>query len=362
LATPSDLACLRLALIPGLGPITYLNLVQRFGTPEGVLAASPGDVAQFAGIAMAQALAWGPDQRLVERSIAWMDLPGHHVLTAESTAYPEMLRQIPDPPIVLYAIGRVELLQRPCLAIVGSRNCTPQGARDARSFARELSKAGLCIVSGLALGVDAAAHRGGLEEGASSIAVMGTGADICYPRSHHDLARQLAERGCIITEFPLGTRPLRGNFPRRNRLISGLARGVLVVEAAEDSGSLLTAQLALDQNREVLAMPGPVHSTLTKGCHKLIRDGATLVECARDVLVELRLASPARASPAACAPPPASDPVLHAIGFECVSPDQIAQRTGLAVAAIAARLSRLEIDGEIEAVAGGRFQRVERAR
>lgn len=362
MATPSDLACLRLALIPGLGPITYLNLVQRFGTPEGVLAAPFGDVAQFAGVAMAQALALGPDQRLVERSLAWMDQPGHCLLTAQNAAYPEMLRQIPDPPIVLYAIGRIELLQRPCLGIVGSRNCTPQGARDARTFARELSKAGLCIASGLALGIDAAAHRGGLEEGASSIAVMGTGADICYPRSNRDLARQLAEQGCIVTEFALGTRPLRGNFPRRNRLISGLARGVLVVEAAEDSGSLLTAQLALHQNREVFAMPGPVHSTLTKGCHKLIRDGATLVECARDVLVELRLASAMRASPAASAPPPASDPVLHAIGFECVSPDQIAQRTGLAVAAIAARLSRLEIDGEIEAVAGGRFQRVERAR
>ena len=362
MATSTQLACLHLALIPGLGPITYRNLVQRFGTPERVVAAPLGDVARFAGAAMAQALACGPDRRLVERSLAWMDLPGHHLLTAEDPAYPEMLRQIPDPPIALYAIGRIDLLQRPCLGIVGSRNCTPQGARDARAFARELSKAGLCIASGLALGIDAAAHRGGLEEGASSIAVMGTGPDLCYPRSNRDLARQLAEQGCIVTEFPLGMRPLRGNFPRRNRLISGLARGVLVVEAAEDSGSLLTAQLALDQNREVFAMPGPVHSTLTKGCHKLIRDGATLVECARDVLVELRLASPTQASPTASAPPPASDPVLHAIGFECVSPDQIAQRTGLAVAAIAARLSRLEIDGEIEAAAGGRFQRVERAR
>ena len=362
MATPSDLACLRLALIPGLGPITYLNLVQRFGTPEAVLAAPARDVAQFAGAAVAKALASGPDPRLVDRSLAWMDLPGHHLLTAESTAYPDMLRQIPDPPIVLYAIGRVELLQRPCLAIVGSRNCTPQGARDARTFAHDLSKAGLCIASGLALGIDAAAHRGGLEGGASSIAVMGTGADIFYPRSNEDLARQLSEQGCIVTEFPLATPPLRGNFPSRNRLISGLSRGVLVVEAAEKSGSLLTARLALHQNREVFAMPGPIHSTLTKGCHNLIRDGATLVEFARDVLVELRLASPTRVSPPTSAPPAATDPVLQAIGFECVSPDQIAQRTGLAVAAIAARLSRLQIDGEIEAVAGGGFQRVERAR
>ena len=172
MATPSEIACLRLALIPGLGPITYLNLVQRFGSSEGILAAPRGDVAQFAGAAVAQALASGPDPHLVERSLAWMDLPGHHLLTAENTAYPEMLRQIPDPPIALYAIGRIELLQRPCVAIVGSRNCTPQGARDARTLARDLSKAGLCIASGLALGIDAAAHRGGLEEGASSIAVM----------------------------------------------------------------------------------------------------------------------------------------------------------------------------------------------
>ncbi len=362
MATRSDLACLRLALIPGLGPITYLNLVQRFGTPEGVLAAPSRDVAQFAGAAMAEALAAGPDPWLLDRSLAWMERPGHHLVTAQSAAYPEMLREIPDPPIVLYAIGRTELLQRPCLAIVGSRNCTPQGARDARTFAQELSKAGLCIASGLALGIDAAAHRGGLEGGGSSIAVMGTGADTFYPRSNGELARRLAEQGCLITEFALGTGPLRGNFPRRNRLISGLARGVLVVEAGENSGSLLTARLALHQNREVFAMPGPVHSTLTKGCHKLIRDGATLVEVSRDVLVELRLASPTPASPPASALSPASDPVLYAIGFECVSPDQIAQRTGLAVAAIAARLSRLEIDGEIEAVAGGRFQRVERAR
>ena len=362
MASRSDLACLRLALIPGLGPITYLNLVQRFGAPEDVLAAPSRDVAQFAGPALAEALAAGPDPRLLDRSLAWMERPGHHLVTAQGAAYPAMLREIPDPPIVLYAIGRIELLQRPCLAIVGSRNCTPQGARDARTFAQELSRAGLCIASGLALGIDAAAHRGGLEGGASSIAVMGTGADTCYPRSNGELAKRLAEQGCLITEFPLGTGPLRGNFPRRNRLISGLARGVLVVEAGENSGSLLTARLALHQNREVFAMPGPVHSTLTKGCHKLIRDGATLVEVSRDVLVELRLASPKAASQPACAPPPASDPVLYAIGFECVSPDQIAQRTGLAVAAIAARLSRLEIDGEIEAVAGGRFQRVERAR
>ena len=362
MATPSDLACLRLALIPGLGPFTYLNLVHRFGSPEGILAAPSRDVAQFAGVAVAEALASGPDPRLVERSLAWMEVPGHHLLTAESSAYPDMLRQIPDPPIVLYAIGRIELLQRQCLAIVGSRNCTPQGARDARTFAHELSKAGLCIASGLALGIDAAAHRGGLEGSASSIAVMGTGADIFYPRSNGDLARQLAAQGCIVTELTLATRPHRGNFPRRNRLISGLARGVLVVEAAEKSGSLTTARLALHQNREVFAMPGTIHSTLTKGCHKLIRDGATLVEFAHDVLVELRLANPERASPPACPPPPATDPVLHAIGFECVSPDQIAHRTGLAVASIAARLSRLEIDGAIVAVAGGRFQRVEKAR
>ncbi len=362
MATPSDLACLRLALIPGLGPITYLKLVERFGTPEGVLAAPPEAIAQFLGTDMAQALALGPDPRLVERSLAWMELPGHHLLTTQSASYPGMLREIPDPPIVLFAIGRIELLQKPCLAIVGSRNCTPQGARDARDIARKLSEAGLCIASGLALGIDAAAHRGGLEGGASSIAVMGTGADIVYPPTNADLARQLAAQGCLITEFPLGTGPLRGNFPRRNRLISGLARGVLVVEAAEGSGSLLTAREALHQNREVFAMPGTIHSTLTKGCHKLIRDGATLVEFAHDVLMELRLASATRVSPPASAPPAATDQVLHAIGFESVSPDQIAQRTGLAVAAIAARLARLEIDGEIEAVAGGRFQRVERAR
>lgn len=358
MALPPDTASLRLSLIPGLGPITHRKLVERFGTPKAVLEARFDDVARFAGDAMAQALALGPDPRLVDAALAWADAPGRVLLTEPDPAYPRMLRQIADPPIVLYALGRIELLQRSCLAIVGARSCTPQGERDAHAFARELSNAGLCIASGLALGIDAAAHRGGLEGTSSSIAVMGTGADIFYPRANGSLARRLAERGCIVTEFPLGTRPLRGNFPCRNRLISGLSQGVLVVEANTKSGSLGTARLAADQNREVFAMPGTIHSTLSKGCHKLIKDGAKLVESAHDVLTELNLALAADAPTEAPVPQP-TDLLLRAMGSDTVSLDQIAQRTGLAVAAIAARLSRLEIDGEIAAVAGGRFQRLE---
>ena len=299
-----------------------------------------------------------PESALVDATRRWLRDPRHHLIAVGDAAYPPALRQIHDPPPLLHAIGRIELLQAACLAVVGSRNATAQGKRDAREFARTFSDAGLCIVSGLALGIDAAAHAGGLEGRSSSIAVMGTGADIVYPSGNAALAQRLNESGCVITEYCLGMPPLPGNFPRRNRLISGLARGVLVVEAAIDSGSLLTAQLANDQGREVFALPGSIHNTKSKGCHKLIKEGAKLVESEQDVLLELGVSTPARRATTVVTTR-APDPLLDAMGHDPVSIDQVAQRTGQAASACAAHLSLLEIDGRVEALAGGSFQRVE---
>jgi DNA processing protein len=231
--------------------------------------------------------------------------------------------------------------------------------RDAQSFARALSEAGLVIVSGLALGIDAAAHRGGLAAVGSSVAVMGTGPDVIYPRRNHELAHALATDGCLVTEFALGTASVAGNFPRRNRLISGLSRGVLVVEAALRSGSLITANCALEQGRDVFAIPGSIHSPQSKGCHWLIKQGAKLVESAHDVLGELGLNSPGASADVAVDEEPDHDPLLDAMGHAPISIEQMAQRTGLDAAKLAAHLSRLEIEGRIAALAGGWFQRVE---
>jgi len=356
---PNTLARLRLALIPGLGPATQRALVQRFGSAAAAFERRAA-VEQFAGPDVAQVLALGPDPVLVERALRWQEESSRRLIAFEDADYPALLREIHDPPGMLYAIGDVGLLQRVIVAVVGSRNATPQGLRDARDMARALSDAGLAIVSGLALGIDAAAHEGGLEGAGSSVAVTGTGADVSYPRRNRELARRLMDHGCVVTEFPLGTPPASGNFPRRNRLISGLARGVLVVEANEKSGSLVTARCALLQNREVLAMPGSIHSPLAKGCHKLIKEGAALAEGANDVLDALRLprVDAGLSRPGEKTSP---DPLLHEIGFAPLSPDQIALRTGLPAAMVAAQLSRLQIAGRIEEVAGGKFQRVEGA-
>jgi DNA processing protein len=343
-----------------MGPIARRDLVERFGSPQGVLQGSADELRDFAGPAIAAALARGADEKLLERTERWLEVPGRAIVTVSDATYPAMLRQIADPPTILYAEGNTGLLQGPCLAIVGARNCSAGGALDAHDFARALSEAGICIVSGLAMGIDAAAHAGALAGPAASIAVMGTGPDVCYPPRNAAIAALLHERGCVVTEFPLGTQPLRGNFPRRNRIISGLARGVLVVEANRQSGSLLTARSALEQDREVFALPGSIHSPLAKGCHLLIKEGAKLVEDIDDILVELGFAPsgsshPKEARDAAC------DPLMRAIEFDPLSPDQIARRTGLDMASIGARLARLLLDGEIEAVPGGRFQRAGQA-
>lgn len=353
-------AWLRLTLVPRVRLRDHRTLLAAFGSPQHVLAASRAGIAQLCGDGVAEALAKGAQAAMVDAAMRWLAIDGHHLVTLADSAYPRSLLDIDEPPTVLYARGRLELLNASCLAIVGSRNATAQGARDAEAFAATLSAAGLCIVSGLAAGIDAAAHRGAIAQKGASLAVMGTGADLVYPAGNRKLAEELARNGCLISEFPLATPPDPGNFPRRNRLISGLSRGVLVVEAALKSGSLITARRALDQGRDVFAIPGSIHSPLSKGCHDLIKQGAKLVESAEDILAEIGLGGrvAARSEPPE---PTRADPLLDAMGYAPVTMDEIAQRTGFDASALAASLTRLEIEGRVAALAGGLFQRIEGA-
>jgi DNA processing protein len=350
--------------IMGVGSRPMVDLLRAFGGPEAVLAASSAQRRTIVAAHAAAALDAGPDAQRLAATLAWLGEAGHGIVAWDDDDYPRLLLETGDPPPVLYCIGRRDLLANPALAIVGSRNATPQGVADAEAFAAALSAAGLTIVSGLAVGIDAAAHRGGLREAASSIAVVGTGLDRVYPARNRDLAHELAARGLLISEFPLGTPPLPQNFPRRNRLVSGLARGILVVEATISSGSLITARLAGEQGREVFALPGSIHSPFSKGCHKLLREGAKLVETAQDVLDELRLPH----VPVATTGPPQRDvdegdltgderAVETALGYAPASVDAVVARTGLGVEIVAAALLALELDGRATPMPGGLWQR-----
>ena len=288
MSNPHPLAAwLRLTLTPGVGAGSQRQLLAAFGLPENIYAAGHSALAAVVGSPIARTVLEHDTAAAVDGALAWADEPGNSVITLGDPLYPAALLEIPDPPVLLYVKGDPALLSRQSIAVVGARSATPQGEANAESFSRALSEAGLCIVSGLALGIDAAAHRGGLAGPGSTVAVIGTGADRIYPARNAALARQIAEAGVIVSEFPLGIGPLAHNFPRRNRLIAGLAQGVLVVEAALKSGSLITARLATDCGREVFAIPGSIHSPVARGCHQLIRDGAKLVESAEDILEEL---------------------------------------------------------------------------
>jgi DNA processing protein len=295
------------------------------------------------------------------------------VLALGEPGYPELLAHIPDPPLLLYIKGRVELLASPMLAVVGSRNASAQGKANALAFAASLSGAGLCIVSGLALGIDAAAHEGALKGPGSTVAVIGTGPDLVYPARNRALCERIGVEGCIVSEYPVGTPPLPGNFPKRNRIISGLAAGVLVVEAAAQSGSLITARQAAEQGRDVFAIPGSIHAALAKGCHLLIREGAKLVDTAADVLEAMAMSPLARrASPPAarCAgrgdapaagpegAPAGSDALLAALGHDPVEPDILLASLGIGPALLSSQLLALELAGMVERQPGGRVQRV----
>jgi DNA processing protein len=351
-----------LQLIPGLSPRALVALLKAFGGPAEVLAASRAALKSSVGAELASAIAQGAAPDELSRSLAWLAEPGHALLAWDDAAYPSALLTIGDPPPVLLYAGKLDLLNRPALAIVGSRNATPQGRENAEAFAAALSAADLTIVSGLAQGIDAAAHRGGLAGAGNSVAVVGTGIDRIYPAGNKALAHRLAEQGGLLSQFTLGTPPLPGNFPRRNRIISGLVRGVLVVEATPNSGSLITARFAAEQGREVFAIPGSIHSPFSKGCHRLIKEGAKLVETAQDVLEELGLA-PAGASARTLkgsGPEAGGDAarILAALGHDPVDVDLLVERTGLDASAIAVALVELELAGQVAPLPGGAFQRV----
>jgi DNA processing protein len=358
---PGLASWLQLALTPGIGPVTFQRLLRQFGLPQAVLAKKRIELATLASPGVLAALDSDEVAQAVARALAWAAEPGHWVITLADETYPRPLLEIADPPALLYARGRVELLQRAALAIVGSRNATPQGEANAAAIAKALSETGLTIVSGLALGIDAAAHRGGLAGPGSTIAVLGTGIDVVYPSRNAALAAEIAERGLLISEFALGTAPAGQNFPRRNRLISGLARGCLVVEAALASGSLITARAAADQGREVFAMPGSIHSPLAKGCHALIKSGAKLVESAEDVLAELSgFRASGYASTTKEIPPSTEAGLLAHMGHDPVDVDSLCSRAGMSAEQVSSELLRLELDGRVTALPGGLYQRLEK--
>ncbi len=393
-------AWLRLSLEPNVGSATACMLLAALGLPEQIYAQRATALARHLPDTLARQLAApmpADMAALVEASLKWVDAPGRHILTLADPTYPQSLLTIADPPILLYVAGDPAYLQGQALAVVGARNATPGGQENARAFARHLAGHGWRVVSGLALGIDAAAHEGALDagpHGAGTVAVMGTGIDRIYPARNRDLAHRIAAQGALVSEFPLGMGALPQHFPKRNRIVAGLARGVLVVEAAKQSGSLITARLAGESGREVFAIPGSIHSPLSRGCHALIRQGAKLVETAADITDELgggpvpaagarnprmtaasarsmaerRLpdqaladdslpdyASPDHPLPDDTLP---SHPLLDALGYDPLHPDAIQSRCGMDVAELQAQLVELELQGRIARLDDGRYQRL----
>lgn len=344
---------LALSQIPNLGNEGLRRLLQVFGSPEAILQASVSSLSKHVKTSVAHSIAQGIDETALVTAKSWLEDPLNHILTIADTEFPQSLLNTADPPLLLYVKGRLDILNTNSLAIVGSRNATAQGLRNAEAFAQTVSDAGLCVVSGLAHGIDAAAHRGGLQGTGSSIAVVGTGLDKVYPAANRELAHRLAQHGTIVSEFSLGTPPLASNFPRRNRIISGLSIGCLVVEASLQSGSLITARMALEQGRDVFAIPGSIHSPQSKGCHALIKQGAKLVESAQDILEELGYRAKA-----AIESPPAGHALFVHLGFDPIDAESLALRSGLTIAELSAILLQLELDGQIATLPGGLYQRI----
>lgn len=360
-------AWLRLTRTPEVGRGSVRRLLAAFGTPEQVFAADGAAWEQVVGRKTAAALSRPPeahDER-VEATLAWLAAAPDRqaIVTLGDPAYPPALFETADPPLLLYAAGRLDRLAEPSVAVVGSRHATPQGLRTAGDFSRDLAASGFVIVSGLALGIDGAAHEGALAgRPGATIAVVGTGLDRVYPASHRALAHRIVEEGgLMLSEYPLGTPPLPGHFPLRNRVIAGLARATLVVEAALRSGSLITARLAMESGRDVFAVPGSIHSPTARGCHELIRQGAALAASAQDILDELRPAGPVIMAPRCPTEPvdiAAADPFLEALGYDPVSLDALVARTGESAAMLSVRLLELELDGHVARLPGQLFQRV----
>ena len=358
---------LRLLHAEGIGPSRYNLLLDTFGSPAEVFQATD---AQLRSTGLTQdliRLLRAVDEATIETDLVWAEHPGHHILTLDDPAYPELLRSIDTPPPVLYVMGDPEVLRHPGIGIVGSRNPTPSGREIAFDFARELAGYGLCITSGLAMGIDTAAHKGALKADGITIAVAATGLDRVYPSSNRGLAHQIVEQGALISEFPIGTEVRAGHFPRRNRIISGLSLGTLVVEAALRSGSLITARLAMEQGREVLAIPGSINNPLARGCHQLLREGARLVESAADILEELADRIPAPSLPEKPEKDLPTNPdeldqdhanLLEKMGYDPISIDQLVQHCGLTAEEVSSMLLIMELEGRVAALPGGFYQRL----
>lgn len=371
-------AWLRLLLTDGVGSATARRLLAAFGLPQAIFLQSHAALRQVVSSRQADALLREPENlpTQIDATQRWLhsapESTQRRIITLGDALYPPTLLNIEDPPPLLYVEGRINVLENSgwpqrAIAIVGSRNPTPQGTRNAAHFAHELGAAGVCITSGMALGIDGAAHEGALEtcgDGIATIAVLGTGLDICYPRRHSTLAQRIAQSGLLVSEYPLGTPPAPPNFPRRNRIIAGLAQGTLVVEAALRSGSLITARLTAEQGKTVFAVPGSIHSQLSRGAHDLIRQGACLAENVQDILEEMQwednAPSPAAPSPAApeAAAPDDDDALLRALGADPVSLDALQARTGWPTEQLQVRLLELELAGHAARLPGGLFQRI----
>jgi len=362
---------LALLRAPGIGPARFARLLDYFGSAAEVFAAGRAEWGRLDLPSAALDYLSAPDWRSVEADLSWLEQHGNYLLALADPRYPPLLRQIPYPPPLLFVHGDPLCLRTLQLAIVGTRNPTPLGRETAHRFAEHLAGAGMTITSGLALGIDTSAHQGALasHEG-RTIAVMGTSLDRVYPAKNRDLAYAIAECGALVSELPTGTPAAAGNFPQRNRLISGLALGVLVVEAAARSGSLITARLALEQSREVFAIPGSIHNPLAKGCHALIREGAKLVETATDILEELGSLATASAiesttetgletaKPAMDALDEEYRQLLAAMGDESCGIDLLVERCGLTAEVVSSMLLILELEGFIAAVPGGFYCRL----
>ena len=352
---PGLAAWLQFTLTPGISASAFRTLLKQYGLPEAILRQSRATLSAHLAETALESMYSEETRARVDAALAWADHERHEIITLADSLYPVALLESGDPPTLLFARGRTDLLGAPSLAVVGSRNATPQGRRDAEQFSAAFSHAGITIVSGLALGIDAAAHRGGLSGIGSTIAVLGTGVDVAYPRSNAALAAEIAERGLLLSEFPLGTPALAHHFPRRNRIISGLSKGCLVVEAAIASGSLITARMAAEQGRDVFAIPGSIHSPVSRGCHALIKSGAKLVESADDVLGELSLATP---QAVASRPATPRDPLLDCMGPDPIDIDSLSLRAGRGAQDVASDLLRLELAGLVAALPGGLYQRL----
>jgi len=353
---------LTLCHAPGVGSTTIQQLLSYFESPQQIMSAGR-ETLRHAGLSEASIKGLlEPDEQAIEADLLWLEQDKAYILTLADERYPPLLKEIPDPPAVLFVYGQLESLSQPQLAMVGSRHYSSSGRDTARDFAYYLASAGLVITSGLALGIDAASHQGALDAGGKTVAVSGTGLDRVYPARHKELAHNITENGALVSEFPLGMPPIAGNFPRRNRIISGLSLGVLVVEAAIKSGSLITARMALEQGREVLAIPGSIHNPHSRGCNSLIRQGAKLVETAQDVLEELPCV--ALSKPEVEQKMPQSSivelddnhkKVLKSVGYEPTSVDTVVERSGLTADSVCSMLLVLELQGFVTAGNGGYY-------